>query len=617
MSRPEPILARSMPEPAPLEMPAQRFDRSVALQAPERPHTVPRLARLFLFGFAGLATLGLALVFADWFRADGINALEATVIGLGTFTFFWIALSVAMALLGCLPTRRTNRGGQPLRTAILLPIYGEPVSDITANIRAMLEDLDRTPTDHSFELFVLSDRRDPEVVLAEQRMVASLRRRYPNRPIWYRHRPENTRYKAGNIEDWVTRHGAAYEAMLVLDADSVMTGPAMVELADTLAADPAAGLIQTIPRLAGGESLFARLQQFSNTVYGTTLARGLARWTGDEANYWGHNAILRTRAFAASAGLPQLSGPPPFGGTVLSHDFIEAALLRRAGWRVRFVPAITGSYEATPETLIAHILRDRRWCQGNLQHLRMLFARGFHPVSRMHLFQGAMAYCASVGWFALLILWVLHGAQAVSAHVYFDAANPLYVSWPEMDRVAKALILALVYGMLIAPKLIGALRFWWSDPWLVGAGGPLRFWASWTVEVVWSVLLAPTMMIQHIVAVFRTLAGFNTGWRPAAQGRPRLSEYLRFHAGELLVGSAMLGVFAAGYLSLWLLPIALCLLLGPVLSAATARRWMSGLLQTPQEVQPPTALRRRDAYLARDPLVLGEEATQIPAPISA
>ncbi|MEO0911880.1 MAG: glucans biosynthesis glucosyltransferase MdoH [Pseudomonadota bacterium] len=587
-----------MPPEAPLEMPRQCLKhRFTDPSVPKVRRQVPAFERFFLFGFTAAATTGLAFIFADWFRSDGIDALEGTVIGLAAFTFFWIALSVAMALLGCLPQRsRRPESAVPLDTALLLPIYDEPIEDIGRNIRVMLEDLNRQPSDHRFTLYVLSDTRDPMNVAAEMRMVAKLRRGFGAGRIHYRHRTQNTRYKAGNIEDWVTRWGARHDAMLVLDADSVMTGAAILGLADALSAEPSLGLVQSIPKLFGARSLFARLQQFSNTIYGTTLARGLAAWSGDEANYWGHNAIMRVRAFADCAGLPELPGRAPFGGTVLSHDFIEAALMRRAGWRIRFLPAIEGSYEETPPNLIAHIARDRRWCQGNLQHLRMLFAAGFKGVSRMHLFQGAMAYCASLGWFALLILWVVIGVQeSREPVVYFDAANPLYVVWPEMDHFAKSVILCFVYGMLVAPKLIGAVRFWVLEPRLERVGGPLRFWASWVLEVIFSVLLAPLMMIQHITAVLRTLAGVDTGWKPRAGATLGVLGYLRFHAGEIAVGLGMIGVFAFGYLSVWLLPVAVCMILAPLLSVLTAREWgrAQAVLQTPQEVRPPRVLRRR------------------------
>ena len=258
--------------------------------------------------------------------------------------------------------------------------------------------------------------------------------------------------------DWITGWGAAYEAMLVLDADSLMTGTAINRLADELSTDPAAGLIQSFPMLIGAETVFARLQQFSNIAYGWLLAEGLAKWAKGEGNYWGHNAIIRTRAFAASAGLPHLRARDGSDELIMSHDFVEAGLLRRAGWRVEFLPRVTGSYEETPGTLIDYVLRDQRWCRGNLQHLRLLGTAGLHPVSRFHMFHGAVAYLLSPAWFCLLIFWALLGKDAETNVIrYFNEANPLFPNWPPaMSYIDSAVFLVIMYAMLLTPKLVGA-----------------------------------------------------------------------------------------------------------------------------------------------------------------
>ena len=215
--------------------------------------------------------------------------------------------------------------------------------------------------------------------------------------------------------------------------------------------------------MIGSDTLFGRMQQFAASVYGTLLGEGLAGWTGAEGNYWGHNAILRTRAFADCAGLPRmptLTGRR--GALIMSHDFVEAALLRRAGWAVRFVPWITGSYEEPPATLIDYALRDRRWCHGNLQHLRLLGTRGLHVVSRFHLLHGAMSYLLSPAWFILLVIWALLGNGPDSVITYFSADNPLYPVWPEMSGVQSGMILLFMYAMLLAPKAMGALAVLWA-----------------------------------------------------------------------------------------------------------------------------------------------------------
>ena len=194
--------------------------------------------------------------------------------------------------------------------------------------------------------------------------------------IYYRHRTDNTARKAGNIADFVTRWGGRYEHMVVLDADSLMMGHTIATLAAAMEADPDSGIIQTLPLIINRNTLFARVQQFAARIYGPVIAAGLSTWMGRDGNYWGHNAVIRTKAFADHCGLPHLKGKPPMGGHVLSHDFVEAALIRRAGYAVYMLPTLDGSYEESPPSLIDLSARDRRWCQGNLQHMRILPARG-------------------------------------------------------------------------------------------------------------------------------------------------------------------------------------------------------------------------------------------------
>lgn len=575
-----------MPPKAPMSMPAQDLRKAPPTAPLRRDGWRTQLARGFVFGITTLITAALGAVLYDWFQAEGLQWVELGVMVCGLFAAFWIALSVATAILGCLPRRALlpDQGG-PLDVAIVQPIYGEAPQPIVTAIEALLRQLTERETPHRFTYYCLSDTREPAKVVTERLALADLAQRLPGVAVHYRHRAQNHRFKVGNIEDWVTQWGGAHEAMLVLDADSVMTAESVLLMADMMATRPRLGLVQSIPRLLEGTTIFGRMQAFSNAVYGTTLARGLALWAGSAANYWGHNALIRVAAFARAAGLPNLPGRRPFGGVILSHDFVEAALLRRAGWRICFLPQAIGSFETTPQSVIGHVLRDQRWCQGNLQHLRLLGVRGLHPISRMHMFQGAMAYLTSVVWFVLMGLWVLIGTgQGDGAIQYFSETNPLFPAWPEMELVSRILIVSLTYGMLIAPKLMGAMTVCLGDPSLRSVGGWRRFWLSVLIEVVLSVLLAPMMMVQHMVAVGRTLLGFDTGWKTAVT-RQGLFTCIRFHALEMVLGLVMCGLFIAGALTMWLVPVAVSLLLAPLLSwaTATAPRWALRALKTPQD----------------------------------
>ena len=274
--------------------------------------------------------------------------------------------------------------------------------------------------------------------------------------VYYRARSENIGKKAGNIADWVERFGGAYEFFIILDADSVMSGALIVQLAALMASNPRTALIQTVPRLVGANTLFARLQQFAVAFYGPVIAAGFAAWHQESGNYWGHNAILRTRAFAQSAGLPTLPGPPPLGGHIQSHDFVEAAFLRRAGWQVWMLPDLQGSYEGCPPTLIDVAVRDRRWAQGNFQHLRIVRAGGLPWVSRLHLAMGTYTYLASALWALSLVIGVVLSVQsAYTLPVYFPDEKTLFPVWPVIDPT-KALYLFLgTVAVVLLPKVLG------------------------------------------------------------------------------------------------------------------------------------------------------------------
>jgi membrane glycosyltransferase len=366
----------------------------------------------------------------------GMTILEWVLLRLIGVTFIWVTLAVStvgVGLAGRLRPQQVDQNAHdPLNVALLIPIYNEVPWDVFGNASAMIDDLVSRKSAHRYTVFVLSDSSDDTTALQEWNAFETLRLSAPkSMDIFYRRRSENTDKKVGNLVDWITGWGADYDAMLVLDADSLMTGRAIDRLANELAADDDAGLIQSFPQLVGAETVFARIQQFSNVAYGWLLAEGLARWSQHEGNYWGHNAIIRTRAFAETAGLPHVKGLRGDDQLILSHDFVEASLLRRAGWRVRFLPRVTGSFEETPGTLIDYVLRDRRWCRGNLQHLRLLSTRGLHPVSRFHMFQGAVAYLMPPAWILLLVFWAWLGRDADTTVIrYFNEPNPLFPNWP-------------------------------------------------------------------------------------------------------------------------------------------------------------------------------------------
>jgi membrane glycosyltransferase len=509
-------------------------------------------------------TVALGWLSLGWFALDGrLTLAEGALVLVTGFASYWVVLSVATATLGLF--WRPRPLAQPLHglsVAILLPMYGEPAEDTIGNAVGLMSALQGRGR-HRFALHVLSDTRDPAKAAAEAVVVATFRRAHPILALAYRRRARNSDYKSGNIRDWVETHGAAHEAMLILDADSVMGAETVLQMADTLAQAPGLGLIQTVPRVLPGRTLWQGLQSFASEVYGVNLGRGFALWTGVTGNFLGHNALVRTRAFAASAGLPHLPGKAPRGGVILSHDFIEAALLRRAGWGVRMMPEAEASFEDTPETLTGYLRRDRRWCQGNLQHLRLLATPGLHPLSRFHLLQGAMAYLSSVWWLALLILWALPGQGGGMPDMF--AQNPLLPTWPSLPPVTQGAIAGLVGLVLVAPKLLGIISYLQSGG-LHMAQAP-RFAGMVLAEMVLSVLLAPALMVHQVRSVLRAAMGRDGGWMPHVAEQSDLVTLLQFHGMETGLGAGLVALALAGQLSLWLVPVAASLCLTVPLAA--------------------------------------------------
>ena len=598
--------AAAMPPEAPLVQPVQDLRRPFRDRAAPPGRRTARRATLWraaTFVPAIAATTALIGGFVSRFARDGLSPIEAALIALIGFAIFWIALAMSTVLTGILagivgrharPPAPGAAAPRSLDLALVVPVFGEDPALVAGNAAAMLGQIARSGSGHRVALYVLSDTREAASVHVERRLYAALART-ASLPVHYRHRARNTDRKVGNIADWLSRWGGRHEAMVVLDADSLMSGAAVLGLADALAGDPGAGLIQSIPRLYGAQTLFARLQQFASTVYGAPLAAGLAAWSDAEGNYWGHNAILRLGAFAASAGLPRIGRR---GRLILSHDFVEAGLMRRAGWAVRFVPQIGDSYEEVPPTLVDYVLRDRRWCQGNLQHLRVIGASGLHAVSRFHLFQGAMAYLASPAWFALLVAWaVLSEGQQGSVLNYFEGLNPQVV-WPEMARGQNLALLATLYGMLLAPKVMAALVLGQSGLRLRDLGGARRFAANMALEVAAAIAFAPVLMVQQVLAVLRTAVGVRAGWQPQRRraGRRGWGVLVRFHAVETTIGALLSAGLVAGVVTPWLAPIAASLVLAVPLSRVSGlnlatRRGTRRLLATAETFAPPRIIR--------------------------
>ncbi|MEZ5878057.1 MAG: glucans biosynthesis glucosyltransferase MdoH [Tepidamorphaceae bacterium] len=400
--------------------------------------------------------------------------------------------------------------------------------------------------------------------------------------VYYRNRENNTGKKAGNIADWLTRHGGKYNHFVIFDADSRMSGALLVRLTAAMEFSHDSGIIQTVPRLVNPKTIFAALTAFAHNIYGPAFAAGFASWQGASGNYWGHNAIIRTRAFAQSAGLPVLPGKAPFGGHILSHDFVEAALIRRAGWRLDLVTSTPESSEEGPPTIIDIAVRDRRWMQGNLQHLAVLGTSGMVPISRLHIALGILGYLSSALWALMLIIgtWLSwHEQYRITA--YFPDSETLFPTWPVFDPEAGLAVLKGTALVLFMPKISGLIAHLWKAS--AGIGEALRTIGLALTETIASMLIAPVMMIIHVRGLVEILLGRDSGW--SAQRRDAdaisLSQALRFHTVHVVTGLILAAVSASisVQIALWMSPVTAGLLLAPVMTWLTSMRFGSGSLR--------------------------------------
>ena len=565
----------------------------------------------------GLLTL-LAVTF-EWglFAAEGWTLLNLLLFGLLTLLFTHVAIGFAQAFFGFLilsdrcPYPETEPSNDDLPslpvTAIVLPVFNEDVGAVFARLRVMYHALKAQGTLDHFHFFILSDSIDQEKAfeekLAWERLVTEAD---GTDRIFYRHRKLPINRKSGNIADFCRRWGSLYRYMICLDADSLMSAPTLVALVRRMEDNHRIGILQTVPRAINGRTIWSRLQQFSMSLYGPLFATGANFWQQEESNFWGHNAIIRLAPFIKHCALPELPGQSAIGRRPMSHDFVEAALMRRAGWEVRLADDLRGSYEETPPNVVEHLKRDRRWCQGNLQHWPLVLARGFRPVTRFHFLHGIFSFLASPLLALVLLLGFLKnlGAAPLSEGLYADAA--------------RAQIAILLFGftmlLLILPKLF-ALALAFRHGRAPEFGGAWKMVASAFLEMAVSILLAPVFLYFHGKFVLFSLLGKNVEWH--AQRRTGSDARDWREAGKVFRLPTLLGL-ATGLLTwwltpgyfFWLLPIILGWLLAIPLTASVAD-WRGGLLLqkaglflVPDEVSSPAevrALRRAADVRVRNP----------------
>ena len=585
--------------------------------APRSPGGVPSGSLLALRAAVCGATLALtAYATAELGRVlspNGHTALDLAAIGLFVPCFGWTAFGALLALAGLIAvmwpgkTALPPNSGAPVagetlgdgaRTAVLIPIHNEDPTEVTAHVEVMFRALQARAAGRRFDFFLLSDTTDADVWLSEQvawREMCDRLDAYGR--VFYRRRARPEGKKAGNIRDFCLRHGRRYRYLIVLDADSVVAAETMCALVDRMQSNPRIGIIQVPPLPVRRTTLFARWQQFGARVYGPLWAAGEAVLSGPDANYYGHNAILRAEAFYGHGGLGKLPGTGPLSGLIASHDFVEAALVRRGGYEVRLAPDLGGSYEQCPTTLIDYAVRDRRWCHGNLQHLRVAMLPGLAGWSRMHLLRGALSYLIPPLWLAFASMVLLVSAHDLRAEpAYFPAGRTLFPHWPVYDFAAAKGLFLLMVGMLFGPRLVAA--GWSFAGMLRGDRSWLRrapaFVTSVMAEWILGAALAPALMFFQAMSVAAGVFGQRARWtrQRREERQVRLGEALRWHAPHVL---AALGLGAASALVssrtlAWMTPLALPLLASPLLAILTSSPKVArvaerlGLLQVPEDL---------------------------------
>lgn len=539
----------------------------------------------------------------------GGNPLELAVLALFSILFAWVSVGFWTAVFGFVLRRR---GGDPwslahrhspamlaatplVRTAVVMPVYNEPVDRVLAGLRATVESLRATGHLDCFDFFVLSDSRDPDQWLAERAGWYRLCRELGlEGQLFYRHRPVNLNYKSGNIADFLRRCGSDYPYMVVLDADSVLGGETLVRMVRHMERAPEVGILQTSPALINAHSAFARCEQFANRVYGPLFLTGLASIQLGEGAYLGHNAIIRTRAFMAHCGLRHLRGFGLFRGPIMSHDFVEAAYMGRAGYEVWLEPELDESYEESPPTLVDELVRDRRWARGNIQHAWiLLFAPGLRFAHRMAFLNGILTYVTPLLWLVFLGLNSIEATRLTLWPIdYFPRQEAsLFPLWPEWHPHWAVGLILCTFCLLFLPKCLGLI-----DIALRGHareyGGLSRLGASVAVESLISLLLAPIRMLAHARYVLEALLNFSLQWK--GQNRTeetRWSEALVHQAPGTVLGLcwSTLALWLDPVFFLWSLPVALPLILATptsvVLSRRALGRWLRDhrLLLTPEE----------------------------------
>jgi membrane glycosyltransferase len=580
---------------------------------------------IFFIAVAATVIAGVWMMF-EILAANDLMPLEVVLLILFSITFGWIATAfwsgacgfvLQMLRLDPLTLQRIDPDryrNQPVttRTAVVMPVYNEDTHRVIAGFEATLRSLDSLGEMQHFDFYLLSDTTNADVAKAELAAWNQLSERLGDlrERIFYRRREKNIGRKVGNLMDFCQRWGCNYAHMIVLDADSIMSGDCLLQMVRAMQANPRAGLIQTVPIPVRQTTFFGRFVQFAAVLYSPMLATGLCFWQTNAANYWGHNAIIRMRAFIDYCGLPSLPGKAPFGGDILSHDFVEAAMLRRAGWDVFLLADLEGSYEEVPCNIIDYAKRDRRWVQGNIQHLGLLNIAGMNLINRLHFLFGAIAYITSLIWLGMLVLSTADAViRSINSNVYFSPGVQLFPDWPIAKTGLIVSLITLTIALLLLPKVLGII--------VAITHRNAEFGGTWAIikgafiETLFAILIAPIMMVFHAYFVVSVFLGFKVNW-DAQEREGRLlpwSEAFARTARTSLVAIVWgaLTYYYAPIFFWWLTPILTGLVLAAPIVRYSSSIYLGKLMQrlniflSPSETQEDPVLQEMKLLAAQKP----------------
>ncbi|MFO1037370.1 MAG: glucans biosynthesis glucosyltransferase MdoH [Geminicoccaceae bacterium] len=597
--------------------------------------------RRLAFGLlTGVTMTALVLAMLRVLGGDGLAEVEAALVLLFILMLPWNVIGFWNALIGLgiltlsrdpvalvTPCALDGRRPAPLRSriAVLMPVFNEQPERVFRHLGATVDSLDATGEASAFEFFVLSDTQDGDIAAQESAWFERWRARQP-RPerCHYRRRSGNEGHKTGNLWDWLETHGSRFDHMLVLDADSVMSGAAILRLARVMEAHAEVGILQSLIVGLPNRSPFARIFQFGMRHGMRSYTTGSAWWQGDCGPYWGHNAMIRIAPFMAHCRLPVLPGGPPLGGRILSHDQVEAVLMRRAGWQVRVVPEEGGSFEENPPALPEFIKRDLRWCQGNWQYLDLIGRPGLHAMGRLQLLLAILMYVSGPAW-------VLFSLLGFGGAIGAGLSGPGAPGEPLLGRPAAWegwALLAVTMTIVFMPKLAGVLQAMASREVRSGYGGAVRLLGSTLTELVFSFLLAPILAVGQTIFVGGMMFGRTIRWE--AQLRDQrvvpLAEACRGLWPQALLGlvlGAAVMALAPPAARVWAVLFCGPLLLAIPFAWGTARAGFGrllvrlGICATPEEIDPEPVVRAAGHALRPGPERVPVTGAAAPAAVTA